>query len=448
MRRKKVKTKTTRVLVWLGWSLFTALLMLGGVSPAQETKDIAKTIDSNNVAQYKNMLMPALYRAVERGDFILQTGKLNYEYKHWDKFVAAGKKNDGKFDLNAEGDLIDKGSGRQVLRNVYGFPFPNVNPSDPKAGEKIMWNFYYNKHRLMGVRYYSRISWIHKDKGEHRFIIGDSLNNHLLGRPPELAITESQNPNHYSYVELSLVQEPFSMYGMNSLMYDKLDWPDITQFNYIPSIRRIRQSSGVERSDPYMGSDSWTDLGFSWCGKNKTMEWKLVGEQTILVPFTSALKIHAKSDPDGTLFMQVPTIKFGFNTPGWKGAKWATTNAIWVPRKCWIIEQMPRNRYYAWGLHTNYVDQDTCLIWMKEVKDRAGQFRTWTMSTYGLQEGEDGNNNVGLRDAQVTVDEKARHATIGWFLTPKTPEGYAIFEPLSRMPLDWFTKDYLMSMSK
>ena len=52
-------------------------------------------------------------------------------------FAASTEKNAGRFDLDAEGGIVDKATGKQPPR-IYGFPFPKIDPSDPKAAAKAV----------------------------------------------------------------------------------------------------------------------------------------------------------------------------------------------------------------------------------------------------------------------------------------------------------------------
>jgi len=444
-----VRKKTISVSKYFILPLFLALAMfLGVAATANAAGELAKVIDKSNCAQYKDLLIPALYKAVERGDFILNTApKLNYEYKHRADFIAAGDKNAGKFDVNADGDLIEKKTGKIPFYNIYGRPFPNIDPKDPKIADKIMYNFQWNKYRIMAEHYQNKVTWIDNNKGEHRYIWTDSDELFMTGRPPGHEIAEKDNPNHYIKMSIGLNLEPFDMFGTNQLIFDYMDDRDVTTFAYVPSIRRVRQSSGVVRSDPYFGSDAWQDLGFMWDGKNRWMKWKLTGEKTILVPFSQIDVRTTTEDPDGTYHFNYAPIKFGFQVPGWTGAKWALTNCVWVPRRVYVIEQMPKDPYYAWGLHINYVDKETACIWMKEIHDKTGAFRTWSIAAYTLTVTPSGQNNVGIRDIQVTIDEKARHATAGW-VQNGPPEKSSMYMPVSRMSPTMFTKEYIMRMSK
>ncbi|MBU4009691.1 MAG: DUF1329 domain-containing protein, partial [Proteobacteria bacterium] len=367
--------KQLRISKHFGLSLFSLLILLL-CSGIVQAGDLPKVIDKTNCSQYKDLLIPAMYRAVERGDYVITPGKINFKYKHMDSFLAASAKNVGKFDVTPEGDLIDKRTGKYP-ENIYGYPFPAVDLKDPKAGEKIIYNFDFQRYRFIASREHIYISWIDK-KREERYIQGVDQRLYMNGRPPG---QEIKNPDEVLYYQFQNVMEPMSVKGTNTLSYIYMDARQDSNYAYVPAIRRIRQTGATSKSDPYMGSDSWMDTNYMWDGKDRNMKWKYVGETTILVPFTSPNMIPVQELPDGRMARAYPHtgthIKLGYEDPNWKGASWAPMNIIYVPRKVWVVEQMPKDPYYNWGLHVNYIDQETYTIWYKEVFEKSGDFRTW-----------------------------------------------------------------------
>ncbi len=435
--------KRIRILKYFG-SLLCSLFILLLCSSIMQAADLPKVIDKTNCAQHKDLLIPALYRAVERGDYVVAPGKINFKYKHSDNFLAASAKNEGKFDLTPEGDLVDKRTGKYP-ENIYGFPFPNIDLKDPKAGEKIIYNFDFQRFRFMGTRDYVRIMWINQ-KGEERYALGFDQRLYLNGRPPGQDI---KNPDKVLAYEFQRVLEPMSLRGTNSMSYIYMVVKDDSNYAYIPAIRRIRQTGSTTRSDPYMGSDGWLDMNFLWSGKTRTMKWKYVGEKTILVPFTSPNILPAQELPDGRITRPYPYAgthpKLGYEDPNLKGASWAPQNITYVPRKVWIVEQMPKDPYYNWGLHINYMDQETYTIWYKEVFDRAGEFRIWSSSFAHYSETPNGKNNTGDFDFLDTVDEKVNHATIS--ARSAAPEAF-LYMPASRLDPSFFTVNNFLLLSK
>lgn len=425
--------------------LLSLFILVLGVNTLQ-AMDLPKVIDKTNCNQYKDLFIPAFYRAVERGEFIVTPGSLNFKYKHEDSFIAAGAKNAGKFDVNQDGDLIEKSTGKIPEYNIYGFPFPNIDPKDPIAGGKIMWNFNFQRYRLMGSRERTRLTWINTT-GEERYVVGILSNLYMTGRPPG---QEIKNPDNVLMYEFQNVVEPMAVRGMNTMAYLYNDSRENAGYSYIPAIRRVRRTTAATRSDPYLGSDSWMDMSNMWSGKNRSMKWKYVGEKTILVHFTSPDMIPVEQMSDGSLTRKYPYskhLKFGYEIPGWKGAPWAPApgTITYAPRKVWVVEQLPKDPYYNWGLHINYVDKETYIIWYKEVYDKSGQFRTWVSTLLHYSESPSGKNNLGENDAQIYVDEKVRHSTVSC-RTP-FPEAY-IFMPASKLSPAFFKINNFLLLSK
>src|SRR5262249_23570578 len=60
-------------------------------------------------------------------------------------WIAAGKENAGKFTINDEGSIREIATGKQPA-SIWGVPFPTIDPKDPTAGYKILWNFFYQSY--------------------------------------------------------------------------------------------------------------------------------------------------------------------------------------------------------------------------------------------------------------------------------------------------------------
>ncbi len=426
-------------------SLFV-LLLCSGIGQAM---DLPKVIDKTNYAQYKDILVPPMYRAVERGDMIVTPGTINFKYKHQDSFLAASEKNAGKFDISPEGEVIEKSTGKIPYHNVYGMPFPQIDPKDPRVGNKIIANYKWSVYRFTGSRLRRPLLWIDKS-GKERYIDGLFSCLYMTGRPPGQEITK--NPDRVLSYELPRVLEPKSVKGTNQLMLVYMDpSKEDTSFAYVPAIRRIRQTGTASRSDPYMGSDSWTDMNYGFSGKISSMKWKLIGEKTILVSFTSPNMLPWEELPDGRLIAKYPftdqCFKLNYEVPGFKGAAWAPApgTITYSPRKVWVVEQMPKDPYYNWGLHVNYIDQETYTIWYKEVYEKSGDFRTWFTNFIHYSESKSGKNNVVDTDAQCFIDEKARHCTIS--STANHSENF-LYMPASQIDAGYFNINNFLLLSK
>jgi len=440
MRQKRILMKI------FGLSLCSLffLLLCGGTVKAM---DLPKVIDKTNCSQYKDLLIPVMYRAVERGEWFVTPGKINFDYKLPKSFLEASLKNEGKFGINPNGNLIEINSKKIVSHNFYGIPFPKIDPKDPVAGGKIMWNFVFAQDRMMGRIERFHYRWVNKN-GEERYLLSIWYNLYMYSRPPG---QEIKNPDNVLFYEITNLTEPMSCKGTNTLTAIYMnDSPDIS-YAYVPAIRRIRRTGSTTRSDPYMGSDGWMDLQNGWAGKNSSMNWKYVGEKTILVGFTSPDMIPVDDIPDGSIPIKYPYsdhFKLNYENPGWKGASWAPApgTVTYVPRKVWVVEQMPKDPYYSWGLHINYIDQETYTIFYKEVYDRSGKFRTWTCTFRHYNESPSGKNNIGAQyDVMFNIDEVVGHASVAG---TKPYSEARLFLPASEMDPSFFTTNNFLLLSK
>ncbi|MBU1053605.1 MAG: DUF1329 domain-containing protein [Proteobacteria bacterium] len=439
-----MKIRKIRLFKILGLSLL--VLLLGGSLPAM---DLPKVIDKTNCAQYKDILFPAMYRAVEKGDMVVTPGTVNFKWKLPESFLAASQKNAGKFDISSEGEVIEKSTGKIPYHNVYGMPFPQIDPKDPKVGNKIVANYKWSVYRFMASRLRRPLLWIDKS-GKERYADGLFSCLYLTGRPPGQEI--AKNPDHVLSYELPRILEPMSVKGTNQMMLVYMDpSKEDTSYAYVPAIRRIRQTGTASRSDPFMGSDSWSDMNYGFSGKISSMKWKLIGEKTILVSFTSPNLIPVEELPDGRVPSKFPytgeCFKLNYEVPGFTGAAWAPAPGVitYAPRKVWVVEQMPKDPYYNWGLHVNYIDQETYNIWYKEVYERSGDFRTWFTNFFHYSESPSGKNNIGDSDAQVYIDEKARHCTVS--STAPHPEDF-LYIPASKLDASFFSVSNFLLLSK
>ena len=106
------------------------------ISPATAFEP-GKTYDGTNYQEIEEMLVPSLLNWVKKGEFILPTAELNFEWRQGDAYRNAGKENEGKFDIDDKGMLVWKKDG-SLVKNYYGNPFPTIDPGEPNAGAKVI----------------------------------------------------------------------------------------------------------------------------------------------------------------------------------------------------------------------------------------------------------------------------------------------------------------------
>ena len=118
------------------WTRITCALVLVGAmglsAPSWVAADVnpGDTVTKDNMAEAADLLIPGIQWFVENG-MPIQVGE--YKKVNLPKLYAeATEKYSGQVQLSAD--------GREMFNYVAGVPFPNIDPNDPMAGSKIMWN--------------------------------------------------------------------------------------------------------------------------------------------------------------------------------------------------------------------------------------------------------------------------------------------------------------------
>ncbi len=142
---------------------------------------LGETYDSKNWQEIKDFAPPFLMNWVKNGDFILETGELNFEFELEKAFLKASQENFGKFDINEIGFIVDKNTS-DPPKFIYGLPFPKINTKNPKAGKKIMADFKYAKMRLSAYIMAGRTFWLGK-RGSEREMVTIHKRFYYQGRP-------------------------------------------------------------------------------------------------------------------------------------------------------------------------------------------------------------------------------------------------------------------------
>ena len=273
-------------------------------------------------------------------------------------FKAGSDANEGKFTTSPEGTIFDKATGKQPPY-VIGFPFPTIDEHDPAAGVKILWNQFYRTWYYGNLLAESQLNWLAPGRLERR---ADAVASFCYydGIPREEL--PSANRENFLFRSLSLVVGPADVNGTAALgwRYRDPDKRDST-WAYVPALRRVRATSPSNRSDGFLGSDTSEDDGPFFNAKPEDFVWRLVGQTDQLrLSEETNLKGQAKAIwTDGKGWnSEWPDVPFiGYMDPNWKGIAWAPTAAASLSlRRHWIIEGVPRDKYYLYGKVQLYID--------------------------------------------------------------------------------------------
>ncbi len=426
--------------------IFSGLFLLSvftGTKSAQAI-ELGKTYDKTNYQEIQELLVPQVANWVKNGGYVIKTGKLNFDMKHEQAFIDASQNNEGKFGVSPEGWIVDKNTGERPLFS-WGFPFPNIDPKDPKAAHKIMWNVYYQKYRINSKTTMGRVQWINPKNHEKEIIAGGRFlffQGRSRGQIP--------NPNNFLHLYMTLVVEPYDLRGTSNMQWEFYDERTTASFSYLPMLRRIRRMSAASRSDPFMGSDNCNDDSDIWNGRNETFSWKFKEERSILVSFSSTDKIMAEEFPSGLIIKKFSHATPGFKVDGWQGYAWAPTDTTWVHRPVWILEGESQDSYYNYGRQIFYVDKEMFVPYFKICYTRAGEYWKTITSDFAYHVTPSGRTLIGgCTETTYGIDDKNAHGTLSHYIYwPGNDTGNQVDLPYPDFSADWFTTSAMIQLSK
>jgi hypothetical protein len=212
-----------------------------------------------------DLLPPEILAHYKKGEYTNAIGEWKDGDVKWsEEFQRSTEQNAGRFEVSREGAIIEKSSGKRP-RLVYGFPFPNIDPSDPSAAVKILWNYYYGYWANGSRRNVTPIVWLDR-KGIDRAAVQDVYFNQYDGQPE--AFRPKENPNDLLQQFLATALSPTDLHGTTALTWRYRDPKKRdSSWAFVPALRRIRQVSPSNRSDGFLGSDMSQDDGPFFDGK-------------------------------------------------------------------------------------------------------------------------------------------------------------------------------------
>lgn len=372
-----------------------------------------------------DLLPPEILRHYREGQYANKIIDWPLGVYKWDpQFKAASDGNADKYTVTSEGTVVDKSTGTQPPL-IYGLPFPTVDPQDPNAGIKILWNFQYEYWNEGNSHNQTVLNWVSPSRVDRE----STQDVHFLyydGQGPDYRLP---NPNNFSGQFVAVATSPADVNGTASLTWryrdsDKRD----SNWVYVPALRRVRAVSPSNRSDGFLGSDMSQDDGPFFDGKPEDFTWKLVGEAEMLrlVDIDSfggtAKQIWLSGGGWRAVWPNTPVV--GYQDPKWKGVAWAPLRAGLARRACWIIEAIPKDKYYLYGKIQLYVDKETYQgAWNRKFGWTGELLNTLQVLAYQKQELKrpDGRSEwlwASTMSYQCAENIKMNRATVAGLLAP------------------------------
>ena len=326
------------------------LILLIATSAVAELKP-GDVLGPDNWEQATGLLPEEFLDCYKRGDFRHRVGDFAIDRIGDDPvFHEAVEANRGRYALNEQGSIVDVRTGKPP-EYVYAWPFPDIDPNDPQAAMKIVWNFFYTMYYGGNAHYRADLLWVSR-RGLDRSIEVDSNVKYYDGQHPRFREPDA-DPELLAQ-SLAEVRAPADVNGVVSLSwrYRGAERRD-SVWAFVPALRRVRAVSPANRSDGFLGSDMTQDDGAYFDGKVEDFTWKLVGEQDMLVLFDAPSfdqQATLERLPSGGWRMLIPGgARVGFQLPDWKGAPWCPVQEVLIKRPHWVVEAVPKDPYYLFG---------------------------------------------------------------------------------------------------
>lgn len=386
-------------------------------------------LNQSNWQKAEGLLPPEILKHYQAGDYINPIVDWPVDKFVWPPdFLEGSKRNEGRFDIGENGEIIEKTTGKQP-EYIIGHPFPTIDAADPKAGVKIIWNFMYRSWYFGSMHAESQVLWV-SPKGVQRRS-DNNVNWQMFDGVPERE--KLNNPQGFSYRNLIITMTPADLNGLAALSwrYREPGKRDQT-WAFVPALRRVRAVSPANRSDGFLGSDMAQDDGPFFDGKIEDFTWRLVGEAD-QYRFVDPLNLEGKHEalwlPTGGWRTNWPDeLKFlGYMDPNWKGVGWAPISGALAKRRHWIVEAVPKDKYYLFGKLELYIDKVTFQgSWNRKFDWQGGLLNSFQVMSYMPlpDKRPDGkvDYNQGSNMAFVCVESiKRNQATVAGIKT--TPKG-------------------------
>ena len=307
-----------------------------------------------------------------------------------------------------------------------GLPFPNIDPGDPHAGDKVAFNTRYGLlegHSLGQL--YIPVYLIDLGKGIERIQNWVVMRVHMTGRVGATHPTLGDGTQLARTVTALTYPQDIRGIGFFSIRYHDSSRID-DKWVYVNQMRRTKRVSGGGWMDPLGGGTDviQEDLNVWDAPPNWYPSVRLVGKRWLLAVAHAAQPVDAtkKRTPAEMLQMDVQ-----------KSPHFNSRNG-WEPREVYELEVTPTLEH-PYGKRMIYIDAQVFQAYHSEIYDKKGEF--WKIVNYERAPitAVDGFKGFSVLQGRF-IDFKRRHATV-WASNyvmndPKINENTVSVEALER----------------
>ena len=374
-------------------------------TPKYSGLSVGMTIDQSNVDRFSDILDPGIAQQIKDGWTSIKVGPTTSFDLH-PNYISETRKSLNKVTL---GEKVG-----QINNFVAGRPFPQ-EPSlnDPRAGEKLAWNFKYGYNWGDNAAIYP-FYWRYRNMktGQVERTIKANFHflnfKHRVNQDPKPEFPN--NPDEIFRGVYVQVLEPFDLKNTQLLIYRYAD--DLKRDNawlYLGFQRRVRRLASGQVTDSFLGSDLMIEDFEGYNGRVSDMNWSYKGTKNVLLPFYdhNSLELTGEfNEKDGYEF-----VDFG-------GRGGCFPNITWQLRKAYVLEAQPVDDNHPISKRVHYVDAQTFTKPRTLIYDRKGDlWKTFQIGQAHPDNHDDVNKGTGVSvdDSFSMIDVQADHCTTGQF---------------------------------
>lgn len=392
--------------------------------PAPDDDGAKLFISSKNVSLFHEVLIAPLAAWLKEQKLIVRVVRdLMFDWEYLPPAEGGGA-GEGEFTLRSDRSLHSSNPERPWT----GLPFGSAEEIDKESDAqvkayKILWNAAFAELIAPALLYDLDLSWVGSQSllrystGElYREVTADSPAGEGSGAEPRL----------WSKQVLQLLYPPV-VFGFSSISWRYRSAEPDRMWIHSPVTGQDRMLLSSNRSDNIVGSIITSDDLFVWSGKVEAFNAEVVGEKTLLAPFSSlriyeaaavedfrpAMKLQAKGEETRAPAAEEDKEMSEESEPGFaasvvrapyqtrsgnpamvlwnhqvrrlpQAAPWAPVSVFFVPRSFWILELSPRDPFYSAGRMILAVEKQSMLPFYKVVYDRDGSLLKTVIGGWGL----------------------------------------------------------------
>ncbi|HMV63918.1 MAG TPA: DUF1329 domain-containing protein [Rhodocyclaceae bacterium] len=364
-------------------------------------------INKGNAEQFKDAIPAGVLRLLKEGLLEIKVGPTT-QFELSKAYVEATRKNLGKAKLGPKnGDLEGYVAGR---------PFPEEpDAKDPRAGEKLAWNYKYGVNWGDGAAIYP-FYWKYRNMQSGQVEKTIKFNFHFLNfkhRVKDAPVPEvTPNPSELFRAIYVKALDPQDLKNTQLLIQRYEDDQKLDDaYLYLGFQRRVRRLATGQTTDAFLGSDLMIEDFEGYNGRISDMKWTYKGTKNVILPMWNHNELKLAGD--------MPAEADGYKYVDFGGQGGCFHNGTWQLRKVYVLEAAPVNPNHPISKRVFYMDaQLGNLNGANEIYDRKGEL--WKVFMVGKSHPDahlpiNKGAGIGIDDAFSMVDVQSKHCTTGQF---------------------------------